>query len=509
MPPELPARGVRVGGTTVSPGEARVVSIRLAAREGQADAGGADPAAAGEGRAIPAWIAVGAKAGPRVSVVAALRGCESGASAAAALLASQLDASSLAGSVVVVPVLRVGGRFAPRGGRACPWRFPGDAGGDRAARDAFTLFSDIAVGVGALVVLGAPGGGRRGSLTVRGRLDDPRVRRLAMQTGALAAMPLRRRRGSLLEAAADAGVVALELSAAGGPGEDAATAEVLAGAVRALLSALGVSAGEGGSRAGEPAPARAHPAAPLVVEAALRVRAPAGGLLSAAVLPGTFVRSGGLLARVAPPLPGRALPVAAPADVMVLEAPGAPATRKGAVLYVLAPTTRAAAKRRVPQAPANGAPGAAPAGEAKLRVGWVEHVTLPDLDITRLKAKIDTGARTSALHVARMRTVDTAGGPQRRPILEITVPGGGRGRKPRRVRAAVREYVVVRDTSGRMERRPVIETALQLGPFRRRISVTLTFRGDMLFPMLIGRTALGAGIVVDPARRYLLGRGGK
>jgi hypothetical protein len=91
----------------------------------------------------------------------------------------------------------------------------------------------------------------------------------------------------------------------------------------------------------------------------------------------------------------------------------------------------------------------------------------------------------------------------------MTVPGGGRGRKPHRVRAAVRGYVVVRDTSGRMEKRPVIETALQIGPWKRRILVTLTNRGDMLFPMLIGRTSLGPGLIVDPSRRYLLsGRAG-
>jgi hypothetical protein len=105
-----------------------------------------------------------------------------------------------------------------------------------------------------------------------------------------------------------------------------------------------------------------------------------------------------------------------------------------------------------------------------------------------------------------MRTIDTAGGPHRRPILEITVPGGGRGHRPHVVRAAVREFTSVRDTSGRTERRPVIETALKLGPIERRIAVTLTNRGDMLFPMLIGRTALGPGIVVDPSRRYLLRR---
>ncbi len=64
---------------------------------------------------------------------------------------------------------------------------------------------------------------------------------------------------------------------------------------------------------------------------------------------------------------------------------------------------------------------------------------------------------------------------------------------------------MVRDTSGRIEERPVIETGLKLGPLQRRITVTLTNRGDMLYPMLVGRTALGPGIVVDPSRRYLLG----
>ncbi|HVX93920.1 MAG TPA: RimK/LysX family protein, partial [Polyangia bacterium] len=243
--------------------------------------------------------------------------------------------------------------------------------------------------------------------------------------------------------------------------------------------------------------------------------ATAGGLVEAAVPPGTFVRAGAILARLAPTLPGRAIAVKAPVDAIVLEAPARPATRKGTPLYVLAPLPAGA---RRPRALASAATvdtdgSLVPLGQeasklhaaAKLHAGWVEHVTLPDLAIPRLKAKLDTGARTSALHVARMRTVDTAGGPARRPILEITVPGGGRGRKPHRVRAAVRGYVVVRDTSGRMERRPVIETALGIGPVKKRIAVTLTNRGDMLFPMLIGRTALGSGFVVDPARRYLLG----
>jgi predicted deacylase len=498
-----------VGGTTIAPGEARAVAIRLPLRA-VAPSDLPEGPDARDTRAIPAWVAVGAKPGPRVSVVAALRGSESAAAGAAAMLIGQLDPAVLAGSVVVVPVLRPGGRFAPRRGSVFAWRFPGDAGGLRSARDAFTVFSELAVGAGALIVLAAPPGGRRGAVTVSGRLDDPRVRRLCMQSGALAAVPLRARRGSLVGAATEAQIVALELSAAGGsgPGEEATAAEALTSSVRAILSTLGVLPAENGARPGEAPWGRAHSRAPLVVERPVPVRAPVGGLLSGAAPPGTFVRGGGVLTRIAAPLPGRVVAVAAPDDVLVLEAPGSTAARKGTPLYVVAPSSRQSARRRATPAPVDGAAAgpAAASAEPKVRVGWVEHVTLPDLAIARLKAKIDTGARTSALHVARMRTVDTAGGPQRRPILEITVPSGGRGRKPQRVRAAVRSYAVVRDTSGRMERRPVIETALQLGPIKRRIEVTLTYRGDMLFPMLIGRTALGSGIVVDPARRYLLGK---
>jgi len=147
---------------------------------------------------------------------------------------------------------------------------------------------------------------------------------------------------------------------------------------------------------------------------------------------------------------------------------------------------------------------ARPTPKEPLKIGWREWAGLPELRVNAIKAKVDTGARTSALHVARMRTVETTGGPHRRPILEITVPSGGRGRLPHRVRAAVHSFVMVRDTSGRTERRPVIETTLRLGTLKRRIAVTLTNRGDMLFPVLIGRTALGPGIVVDPSRRYLL-----
>jgi len=221
------------------------------------------------------------------------------------------------------------------------------------------------------------------------------------------------------------------------------------------------------------------------------------------------VRRGEILARIAPPIGGKPVAVAARRDGVILDGPTRMTARPRTRLFTLGDLARADMERVIGAAPSaqRAARARARASDTKVRAGWVEHVALPNLGIARLKAKIDTGARTSALHVARMKTVDTAGGPGRRPILEIWVSGRARGTralKMIKVRAAVREYVVVRDTSGRTERRPVIETAVQIGPFKKRILVTLTNRGDMLFPMLIGRTALGPGIVVDPSRRYLL-----
>jgi hypothetical protein len=146
-----------------------------------------------------------------------------------------------------------------------------------------------------------------------------------------------------------------------------------------------------------------------------------------------------------------------------------------------------------------------PDASSKLRAGWLERVSLPDLGIAGVPAKIDTGARTSALHVISSRVIGNGAGPSRRPILEITLAPGGSARRKQVVRAPVREFLEVRDTSGRIERRPVIETTLELGPLRRRIRLTLTDRGDMRCPMLVGRTALGSGVVVDPSARNLLG----
>ena len=512
---ETPARGIRVGGVNVAPGEARALTIALSARAAEGKAARV---------AVPAWVAVGPKAGPRVTVVAALHGFEAIAARAATALLQGIDPAAIAGSLVIVPVMRPGGRFSPGERRAPTWKFPGDAGGSRGERDAFALFSEVAVGSTALIVLAAPATGRRAVSSVRGELDDPRTRRLAIESGATVALTTRRRAGSLCGAAAELGVSAIELRADGGPGRESADVEQLVGAVRTVLAAIGLlsveahtkgdskgddkSDGKGEPRTGEARSSRAAtvtaPPAPIFIRQSSSVHAPTGGLVEPLLAAGEMARRGALLSRIGAPLRSKTTEVRTRREGIVLESPLRLTARRHTRLFVIGSVAPADAARAASVRPHARREERAPARPAKVCAGWVENVALPNLGIARLKAKIDTGARTSALHVSRMKVVDTEGGPGRRPILEISVPGGPRGTRPIKVRAAVREYVVVRDTSGRMERRPVIETGLHIGPFKKRILVTLTNRGDMLFPMLIGRTALGPGIVVDPSRRYLL-----
>lgn len=136
-------------------------------------------------------------------------------------------------------------------------------------------------------------------------------------------------------------------------------------------------------------------------------------------------------------------------------------------------------------------------------LGWREWVALPELGIPAIKAKIDTGARTSALHafyletfhVNRRRRVRFGVHPlQRRVDFELFCETD-----------VVDERYVI-DSGGHGEQRIVIHTPVLLGDAIRPIEITLTNRDSMMFRMLLGRTALERRFLVDPARSYTLGR---
>jgi hypothetical protein len=148
-------------------------------------------------------------------------------------------------------------------------------------------------------------------------------------------------------------------------------------------------------------------------------------------------------------------------------------------------------------------PGEAPS----LVVGWREWLAFPDLGLPAVRAKVDTGASTSALHAHRIRVEDRAGTAWVRFVVHPFF------RRHNRVTVACEAPVVderaVTSSSGHAEHRVVIRVLLRLGVRADApawpVEVTLTDRRKMRFPMLLGREAMAGRVVVDPGASFLLG----
>jgi len=136
-------------------------------------------------------------------------------------------------------------------------------------------------------------------------------------------------------------------------------------------------------------------------------------------------------------------------------------------------------------------------------LGWREWVSLPELGISFIKAKIDTGARTSALHAFDLHQIDDNG----EPCVEFRLHPLQRNEAAQvNVRLPLLEVRTVRDSGGHEEQRCVVRTEIGFGDQRHNVEVTLTNRDNMGFRMLVGRTAMRGRFLVDPGRSYLLGR---
>jgi len=139
----------------------------------------------------------------------------------------------------------------------------------------------------------------------------------------------------------------------------------------------------------------------------------------------------------------------------------------------------------------------------KIRVGWREWLAMPQLGISAIKAKVDTGARTSALHAFYLDPYRRSGiwrirfgihPLQRRKDIEVHCD------------AAIVDHRAVSDSGGHREERYVIKTLLKAGEGEWPIELTLTNRDPMLFRMLLGRSAMRGKILVNPQTSYRLGR---
>lgn len=136
-------------------------------------------------------------------------------------------------------------------------------------------------------------------------------------------------------------------------------------------------------------------------------------------------------------------------------------------------------------------------------IGWREWVGLPDLGIQRIKAKVDTGARSSSLHAFDLEDFERDG----EKWLRFSIHQVQRNSdKTVEAEAKVLEYRSVRSSSGKASIRPVIVTNVTLLGISWPVELTLANRDEMGFRMLLGREAFRKRFVVDAGNSYYGGK---
>lgn len=139
-------------------------------------------------------------------------------------------------------------------------------------------------------------------------------------------------------------------------------------------------------------------------------------------------------------------------------------------------------------------------------LGWREWVALPDLGIETIKAKVDTGARTSSLHSFDLEEFVRRG----KEMVRFGIhPEQRNARHAVTVEVPVHDRRQVRSSSGQAELRPVILTTLRVLGQECEVELTLTRRDEMGFRMLLGRQAIRGRFLVDPGKSYLNGKRAK
>lgn len=138
-----------------------------------------------------------------------------------------------------------------------------------------------------------------------------------------------------------------------------------------------------------------------------------------------------------------------------------------------------------------------------ITIGWREWVGLSELGIPAMKAKIDTGARTSCIHTFRQEEFERNG----QSWIRFWVHPLQKDTKQEIIcEAEIIDKRFVRDSGGRQEFRPVIKTDIFLGDSRWEVEITLSNREEMLFRMLLGRTSMLGKLSINPALSYTQGK---
>lgn len=136
----------------------------------------------------------------------------------------------------------------------------------------------------------------------------------------------------------------------------------------------------------------------------------------------------------------------------------------------------------------------------KTIIGWSEYVSLPEWGITQLHAKVDTGARTSALHVEDIEPVGDG------RVRFHVVMSRKHAHKRLAVTAPVLKWGRVRSSTGHYSLRCFVRTRIRIGDVEKEIDISLVSREKMLHRMLVGRTALEHQFLVDVGKRRTIGK---
>jgi hypothetical protein len=131
-------------------------------------------------------------------------------------------------------------------------------------------------------------------------------------------------------------------------------------------------------------------------------------------------------------------------------------------------------------------------------IGGLEDLNFPDWRITNIRARVDTGARTSCIHVENLSLLS------RGRVQFYVVTGRRKPRRRHRVVTKIKKCAYVRPSTGKRVIRYVVETTMVLGNTKRIIELTLADRDKMQYRMLLGREALQHDFLVDPSRRCML-----
>jgi ribosomal protein S6--L-glutamate ligase len=141
--------------------------------------------------------------------------------------------------------------------------------------------------------------------------------------------------------------------------------------------------------------------------------------------------------------------------------------------------------------------------EQKILIGWQEWCALPTLNVAYIKAKVDTGAKTSSLHAFNIEEFRR----DRKKYISFDIhPIQDNDNIIITAKAMVTDERYVMSSSGHKEKRYVIETMLYLGNKKYNIELTLTNRDSLRFRMLLGRDALRSHCIIDPSKRSCIAK---